>query len=208
MSWSLSEIDALARKAARGAGFSWGMAEEAGHAVRWLASVSLPGPEALLARLDAGVLAPLLPGDADWRAEAGPLCPLVAGTALSDRAGTLDHAMTLYRVAQPVLLIPFLAGVAAQTGTSLQAYWIGGHFSFGADVRGTLDMAGADAAETADVSVGPGTVPELPPLACQLRYDLPVDISAGLGRLAHLTYAPETDERRLAGAGAGLSDND
>ncbi|MEO0980892.1 MAG: DUF3726 domain-containing protein, partial [Pseudomonadota bacterium] len=29
-----------------------------------------------------------------------------------------------------------------------------------------------------------------------------------LGVLAHRTYAPATDESRLRGAGAGLSDND
>ena len=29
-----------------------------------------------------------------------------------------------------------------------------------------------------------------------------------LGRLAHRTYAPATPESRLAGAGAGLTDND
>ena len=30
MNWSLNELDAMARKAARGAGYSWGLAEEAG----------------------------------------------------------------------------------------------------------------------------------------------------------------------------------
>ena len=35
MSHSLGEVEALARKAARGGGYSWGMAEEAGFAVRW-----------------------------------------------------------------------------------------------------------------------------------------------------------------------------
>jgi len=34
---SLNEIEAQLRKAARGAGLSWGLAEEAGKAGRWLA---------------------------------------------------------------------------------------------------------------------------------------------------------------------------
>ena len=33
---SLPEIDALCLKAARGAGYSWGVAEEASFAARWL----------------------------------------------------------------------------------------------------------------------------------------------------------------------------
>ena len=36
MSWSLSEIGALATKAARGSGMDWGLADEAGYAVKWL----------------------------------------------------------------------------------------------------------------------------------------------------------------------------
>ncbi len=41
---SLNEIEALARKAARGGGMSWGLAEEAGKAVRWLSDNGFPGP--------------------------------------------------------------------------------------------------------------------------------------------------------------------
>ena len=47
MNWSLNELDAMARKAARGAGYSWGLAEEAGRATRWLAAAGLPGPMCL-----------------------------------------------------------------------------------------------------------------------------------------------------------------
>lgn len=47
MSHSLNEIAALAKRAARGAGLSWGMAEEAGRAARWLASYDLTGPALL-----------------------------------------------------------------------------------------------------------------------------------------------------------------
>ena len=48
---SLPEIESLVVKAARGAGYNWGIAEEAGFAVRWLARTGLPGPEILLAHL-------------------------------------------------------------------------------------------------------------------------------------------------------------
>lgn len=51
--WSLAEIDAQCRKAARGLGCPWGMAEEAGKAARQLAAHGLPGPEALATMLGA-----------------------------------------------------------------------------------------------------------------------------------------------------------
>ena len=38
---SLGEAEALLRKAARGAGRSWGMAEECGRTIRWLESYGL-----------------------------------------------------------------------------------------------------------------------------------------------------------------------
>ncbi|NND22495.1 MAG: DUF3726 domain-containing protein, partial [Silicimonas sp.] len=36
MSYSLNEVEATAKKAARGAGYPWGLAEEAAKATRWL----------------------------------------------------------------------------------------------------------------------------------------------------------------------------
>lgn len=49
---SLNEVQVTAKKAARGAGYPWGIAEEAGQAARWLCSHGLDGCAAL-----AGVLA-------------------------------------------------------------------------------------------------------------------------------------------------------
>ncbi|RKF16549.1 DUF3726 domain-containing protein [Roseovarius spongiae] len=207
MSWSMSEIDGLARKAARGAGFDWGMAEEAGRAVRWLASVGLPGPEALALRLGIGPLAALYVDGAEWRAGAGALCPLTAGAALCDRAHEVveGSGMVLRGVVQPLLLAPFVAGIAAQTGAPVRLGWAGAAFAFSDQARGRVEGA---AALAVDVTVGAGQGGELPPLACALRYDVPPETAAALTALAQRTYAPETDARRIAGAGAGLSDND
>ena len=36
MTYSLYEIEVTGKRAARGSGFSWGLAEEAGKATRWL----------------------------------------------------------------------------------------------------------------------------------------------------------------------------
>jgi len=87
VSWSLNEIESLAKKATRGAGRSWGLAEEAGKATRWLCAAGLPGAEALAALLERtdgtahADLSPALSGDR-WQARGGTLCPLIAGAAL------------------------------------------------------------------------------------------------------------------------------
>ena len=53
MSWSIGETSALALKATRGAGLSWGLAEEAAGAVAWLHERNLPGVAALCSYLGA-----------------------------------------------------------------------------------------------------------------------------------------------------------
>ena len=79
MSRSLGEMAGLATKAVRGAGQPWGVAEEAGWALRWLGRAGLAGPAALARAL-----------------EAGDLSDLLCGIAMADR-GEIPDGVTLYR---------------------------------------------------------------------------------------------------------------
>src|SRR5205085_1238056 len=78
-----------ARRAARGIGMGWGLAEETGKAARFLCSRRLSALEVLLPLLKAedgmaaARLAPEITGD-NWRARGGFLCPILAGAALAD----------------------------------------------------------------------------------------------------------------------------
>ena len=213
MTWSLSEIEGLARKAARGAGFSWGMAEEAGKAVRWLAGIGLPGPEALADFLEAHDHTPhakMRPQDTamdTWSAEGGVICPISAGAALCDLAqdDAPSRDIRIVACAHPLLLIPFVRAAAEDGAQSERLVWEGGEFAFGADVRG---VAHAPLMAVSDAWVEHGTNDALPLPCCQLRYDLAEAPAARLGTFAARTYAPETEQSRLSGAGAGLTDND
>ncbi|MCZ4354444.1 DUF3726 domain-containing protein [Roseovarius aestuarii] len=211
MSWSLNEIESLARKAARGAGFSWGLAEEAGYAARWLAGVNLPGPEALanlLIAQDGTAFSALRPTHTDvdtWQASGGTLCPISTGTALGDKARMLPAQCRLSDVAQPLLLVPFIAGAANIAQQTLFLEWPGAAFHVGSNLRGCVTTPFAQA-QTVLLKQGGRT--SLPLLRCQLRYDLAPGAAADLNNLAQRTYAPDTDASRLGGAGAGLSDND
>ena len=86
MSWSLVETRAMATKATRGAGYSWGLAEEAGFAVHWLQLNGAPGVEAL-ARLLEWVEKPGNRCSPVWSADKGddpawPVNPLELATDL------------------------------------------------------------------------------------------------------------------------------
>ncbi|MFW8634745.1 DUF3726 domain-containing protein [Cribrihabitans pelagius] len=132
MIYSLNEIEALARKAARGGGMSWGLAEETGKAVRWLSENGLPGPRLLvdLLRLNDGTAyADLAPRQADgiWRARSGLLCPIIAGALICDRADelTAGEGLRLGEVAVPLLLAPFASAAARSAGVAVALEWRG-----------------------------------------------------------------------------------
>ncbi|MFD0858868.1 DUF3726 domain-containing protein [Roseovarius aquimarinus] len=213
MSWALSEIEGLARKAARGAGFSWGMAEEAGKAARWLAGIGLPGPEVLADFLEAYDRTPhseMRPRDTGidrWTAAGGVICPISAGCALCDLAqdDAPSRDIDIENCAYPLLLLPFVRAAAEDGAQSERLIWPGGEFAFSSEVRG--------AAATPMLALSPARVQQgendaLPLPDCQMRYDLAEEPAARLAAFAARTYAPDSEESRLSGAGAGLADND
>ncbi|GAB5469352.1 MAG: hypothetical protein Kilf2KO_23820 [Rhodospirillales bacterium] len=211
---SLSEIDALGQKAARGAGFSWGLAEEAGRAARWLAACGQPGPEALLETLrrvdgETASHAPLLEG-ALWKAESGWLCPIAAGAALSDRAQEIasGRAYRLARVMTPLLLVPLLWRAARDLDCRFKLEGPGLAVIALPDGVATRDWDRLRAPEASDLTVARGEEAPVPTtVAGPGPWRTSVDTWRALDRFAHRTYAPATEASR-AGAGAGLRDID
>lgn len=211
MSYSLGEIEALCRKAAKGAGYGWGMAEEAGRAARWLEAQGLPGADCLLTCLEddqADRAAPLIVGQ-DWHSPAQSLCPIVTGACLSDHAAQIaSHAIQLDTLRHPLLLAPFVASAAALQNITLHLTW--------SDVRLVISgnshriegsQTNLHAAIAQGVTCGPGTS-DATPVSLRSRADLAPDTYQRLCALAQRTYAPATEASRIAGAGSGLSDND
>ncbi|MEQ9261028.1 MAG: DUF3726 domain-containing protein [Roseovarius sp.] len=225
MTWSLGELEALARKAARGAGMSWGMAEEAGCAARWLCAAGLPGGESLadlLAWAEGRDWADLRPesnaGGGRWRARGPRLCPIATGTALCDAAGSIGPALALGPVAQPLLLAPFAAWAAEARATPSALSWPGARLRFGPggaliEAEGGAALRARHAAKAAlgddpEAASGAASGPGSPALAGATRAEIGPAAARILQAFAARTYAPETAERRLAGAGAGLADQD
>ncbi|EAP75795.1 MULTISPECIES: DUF3726 domain-containing protein [Roseovarius] len=215
MSWSLGEIEGLAKKATRGAGYSWGLAEEAGRATRWLCAMGLDGAAALaqvLAACDRAEPSMIRPARlaAPWAAPGGRLCPISAGATLCDLAETLaaGEVITLEDVIEPLLLYPFVAAAAEMTGTGLRLSYEGVtitrfercSYLSAADPRRPL----AALAEVARADSAPRGLP----VRRAWRGHIEPGDAARLGAMAHRTYAPDTEASRLAGAGAGLTDND
>ena len=213
MNWSLNEVEALARKAARGRGMSWGLAEETGKATRVLCEwgVDAPAALALLLQQHDGMaheaVAPLQ-STGPWQAYGGALCPIAAGCRISDLAEDLRAGpIEMRAVAHPVLLLGFAQMAARRLGQPAYLTLDTAQVCATADGIGVAgDLAAPP--DTADVSAalsgeGFGTA-----LAHHGRAEITDDTAAILTAFAQRTYAPATEASRLAGAGAGLSDND
>ena len=194
---SLNEIDAMVKKAARGTGYAWGLAEEAGRAVRWLESRNLPGLKVMLRHLESGTLAG---------------SPLLAGTAFADRAHAIAAGKSLSEsdVAFPLLLLPFAATASELASRAVDLRWSGVQLRI---IGGAATLAGRDLATApnpAQVELGPaaGTI-EGTPLAERIA-GISVDqaIWSGLDRLAMKTYVPASLTSRARGAGAGADAGD
>lgn len=216
MTYALNEIEALAKRAGRGAGLSWGLAEEASKAARWLCANGIDGAwvlSALLVELDgrperfespkpptASEIAP----DDDT---SSLLCPLRTGTIVADFAWKLEAGPFAFRnLAFPVLVVPFMAVAALHLGRSVSLESVAGaattdgvRLSLSGD--GLLQSSIADVVVRADGVLGPS-------LPTRSRVLPDSNALQTLGAFAHRTYAPATEESRRAGAGAGLSDND
>jgi len=214
MTFSLNEIDAMGKRAARGAGFSWGLAEEAGKAARWLSACNLPGAECLVEALEMkGVTAysDLAPTSLEgvWQASDGALCSIVCGALLSDLAEDIAAGKnyTLEQVNKPILLAPFLASVAKQTGKNIKLSWKGAVVlinEYGLCLEGdnvyanTAENVRCGNCEAIAESLKEGVVGR----------DVQKEAWDQLAEFMTRYLAPETEESRLAGAGAGLNDND
>jgi hypothetical protein len=181
---SLGEVQSLALKAARGAGRSFGIAEEAGFAVRWLTERGVDG---------AGHLAALLVAS-DGAAEG---CPLHLGAAWSDAGQVPEGAVS---VICPMLLLPFLPGLCGAGGLAVSAEPAVARVSGAGDLAGDLPMARVAVRVLACETVRSG--------ARHTRAKVDKAALAQLQDFAFRTYAPATEASRNSGAGAGLSDND
>ncbi len=191
--FSLNEVEATAKKAARGAGYSWGVADEAGFAARWLTARGVDGCAALAALLrrmdgvDFNAAKPDMTQD-DWAA-AGPLCPLSTGCLMSD-LGRRDYSIG--PVAVPILVLPFVAG---RGGAAIET------------ANGTVTTDGESVCFNGIIDESASRVIVAAPIVMPDRLDRSDRANpdpaawATLLAFAHRTYAPATEESRLKGAG-------
>lgn len=188
---SLNEVETLSTKAARGAGFSWGLAEDIGRAARRIAGeddnwgkvmLSLAENAQSFAAPDPARVARWRKGEADKPAET-PLCPIRTAALLLDDplpAGALP--LTIINVGLPTWLDAMLRRSA------MRLAW-----PVGPVMR-------------ADVVVERRAEIEQP--ATGRRGAIDERTLAALNSFAARTYVPESERSRVRGAGGGRIDDE
>ena len=216
MNVSFNEIDVMSKRAARGAGFPWGLAEEAGKATRWLMAYGFPGLEILQdilkyndTRHDTDEVP--VANDGVWQARTGNLCPIVAGAILSDRAAdiTIEDGIKFGMMLRPIALAPFVATAARISGGVFELHWDDVTMEIGAN---EVSLTGACVHlknhTTEGVCCRRTQQAITDPVKRVTECTADARVWARLNDYAHRTFAPASDASRLAGAGAGLTDND
>lgn len=214
---SLNEIDASTKKAARGAGLSWGLAEEAGKVVRWLARHDLPNIELVVPLLElvagkqAEEISPAIKPE-HWLAKAEVLCPITTGAVLSDNVEliSISSGLIIEGVSYPLLMLPFLAG-ATQSLERFEISWPGFNCKILNDDQHIVAIEPqALSLAIADVKIKKFSEPFTKENNTSRSFSIPVDLQLWqkLQNFCLKTYVPATLESRNRGAGAGMTDND
>lgn len=216
-SLSRNEVASLCMKAARGAGMSWGLAEEAGYAAAWLVQHGFDGPKQLYSHLEQAQgrqwqdLCPSVqPGE--WQAPMGrALCPIALGATLCDYVGLpeglkVGSSIQIGLLDHPVLLIPFLAAIGASGDMVFDIEWQGGTASLDG-TQGALDQAVASLNGLHLPLKLTARSGKILPLNHKPLPDIAAATIAALNVLAMRTTVPSSEASR-AGAGSATSDND
>lgn len=212
---SLNELDALVRKAARGAGLSWGEAEEAGKCARALASAGQAGLPLVADVLEAqrhNQLSRHVATDGNaWKSADGlPIDPLVLGPSLADQTflPAQQGADIEGPIAAPALLVPFLVAAASRNGAAVRVETDRGECVISAATdAGAVPPALAGSARRLRLSPAATDVAVRHPAPVR-PVRLPPELKKRFEALAALTYVPSSEQSRATGAGAGLNDND
>lgn len=219
LDYSIGEVESLVLKAYRGAGFSWGLAQEAGNAAAWMAVHGLPALDEfahLLEHIDrqvTGTLTPLISDKTCWVNPSKQLCPVITGAAFSESnldAFDLNQGLIIQSVYQPIILVPFIAQSAKLLQRDLVLQFQEVEILCGKKGSGhnCLTQLASSGSIKSDVSIFQSDQASTDSLDIYQRAEAAPRSLKWLNKLAHRTYVPASEESRLAGAGAGLLDND
>ena len=199
---SLSEIDTTSKRASKAAGFSWGIAEEIGKAIRSLELFGLPGVINLnlyLKKIKKNH--PKKINKIGKENKNKETCPIYCGVAFLDQCKQLEtlEIIKFYNVNYPLLILPFISKASEILGKKILIQF--NNTSFLANFNKSILSKNIDK--------------QISPLANEINIEFlenkdsfSVQDWKELYKLSVETFVEESESLKSKGAGAGLTDND
>ena len=199
---SLSEIDTTSKRASKATGFSWGIAEEIGKAIRSLELFGLPGIINLNEYLKKTKKKhPEAIKKIEKENKNKELCPIYCGVAFLDQCQKLETLKNIkfYNVNYPVLILPFISKASEILGKKILIQF--NKSSFLMNFNKSI--------------LSKNLEKQFINLVDEISIEFLEDNNLfsdqdwkELYALSEKTFVKETDSLKAKGAGAGLTDND
>jgi len=199
---SLSEIDTTSKRASKAAGFSWGVAEEIGKAIRSLEFFGLPGIKNLNLYLNKiEKKHPEKINKIDKENKNKELCPIYSGVAFLDQCKKLEILKNIkfYNVNYPILILPFISKASEILGKKILINF--NKFSFLMNFNKSIF---SNNLENYDIDLANEISIEF----LENKNSFSDTEWKELYKISEKTFVEESDSLKAKGAGAGLTDND
>ena len=199
---SLSEIDTTSKRASKATGFSWGIAEEIGKAIRSLELFGLPGVINLNLYLKKiKEKHPEKVNKIEKENKNKELCPIYCGVAFLDQCKQLEIIKTInfYNVNYPLLIVPFISKASEILGKKILIQF--NNCSF------LMNFNKSILSKNFDKQVI-NSVDEVSINFLDNKNSFSDQEWNELYKISEKTFVEESDSLKAKGAGAGLTDND
>ncbi len=201
---SLSEIETVSKRASKAAGFPWGIAEEVGKNIRLLEIYGLPGIKNLndfykkrknLKFENISLISK------DNRPSKFLYCPIIVGINFLDQIKTLENLneIKINKIAYPLLFLPFLIRASEVIGKRLFVNFDEKDFLLNFNNNIYSNFLKNETIEFAN-KISIKFIKNMDSFTEKEWKDL--------YNLSENTFVEETESLKIAGAGAGLTDND
>ena len=201
---SLSEIDTTSKRATRGAGFSWGIAEEVGKNMRLLELFGLSGIKNLnkyLKEYKKKQFQKITLISESNEGNKHPFCPIILGTNFIDQINLLDKKKNIQisNVAFPILFLPFVSRASEIIGKRIFLKIKEKEFLLNLNQSIYSNYLKNEVLENCDkINI---SFVENNNLFNESEWN-------ELYKLSEDTFVEETESLKIGAAGAGLTDND
>ena len=199
---SLSEIDTTSKRASKAAGFSWGISEEIGKAIRSLELFGLPG----IINLNLYLKKiknhhPKKINKIEKENKNKEFCPIYSGVAFLDQCKQLENLKTIifYKVSYPILILPFINKASEILGKKILIKFDKCSFlmNFNKSILSkNIENKVSDLTDKINIEI------------LDNKNSFSDDEWKELYKLSEETFVEESESLKSKSAGAGLTDND